>query len=106
MPFRKVDEGQRVQQAIEKEPTYEKFINQSDYQYELIKNLVAIRKELKLSQSDVAKKSGLTQQMVSRIEKLDNSPTLENLMKYITALNVTLKVVNKHSDEEVCALEC
>lgn len=104
MPFRKVDEVYRVQRAVEDDPSYKKHIDEANRQYELIKNLVNIRKELKLSQGDVARRSGLTQQMVSRIETFDNSPTLDVLMKYVVALGVDLKVDRSYSDEQLCAL--
>lgn len=101
MPFRKVDENERVLKAIEKDPSYKKHIDEAKRQYDFIKTLVRIRKELKLSQAEVANMSGLTQQMVSRIETFDNSPTLDVLMKYVDALGVNLIVDRKH-DERAC----
>ena len=53
-----------------------------------------------LSQNDIARQSGLTQQMVSRIETADNSPTLRNFMKYVKSLGLEVKLVKKgHKDE-------
>lgn len=67
----------------------------------LIKNAVEIRKMQKLTQADVARltsiggSTALTQQMVSRIEKLNYMPTFENLMNYIDAIGYELALVKK-----------
>jgi len=52
------------------------------------------------SQSDVARQSGLTQQMVSRIEVVDNSPTLRNFMKYIDSMDLEIKIEKKNTKLE------
>lgn len=56
-----------------------KYAEDFNKEYELIQSIVEIRKDL-----------GLTQQMVSRIEKLNNSPTLINFIRYINALGLEL----------------
>lgn len=57
-------------------------------QYKLIENLHRIRLEKKMSQSDVAKKTGLSQQAISRIETFQYAPSLPTLLKYMNALDV------------------
>lgn len=52
-----------------------------------------------LTQKDVALKSGLTQQTVSRMECLTNPPTLTNLVRYMSALNVKLEVVRETEEK-------
>ena len=54
-----------------------------------------MRKKQGLTQKDISKRSGLTQQMVSRMETVNNSPTLINFLKYINALGLDLKVLEK-----------
>lgn len=63
----------------------------------LIKSLVEFRKSAGITQKEVAEKSGLTQQMVSRIEKVTNSPTLDVFLRYVSALGLELKI-NKVRD--------
>jgi transcriptional regulator with XRE-family HTH domain len=56
-----------------------------------------MRNEMGLTQSDVAIKSGLTQQMVSRIETIGNSPTLKNFIKYVDSLGLEIKLEKKNA---------
>ena len=60
-----------------------------------MQSVISIRKELNLTQKEVSKKSGLTQQMISRMEKVDNSPTLANFLKYISALGLDINFIRK-----------
>lgn len=50
--------------------------------------LRCIRKSLHISQEEVAQKSGLTRQMVSRVETFSYSPNLTTLIKYLWALEI------------------
>lgn len=90
MGFKKVDAAAQLNNAIKRDPKLEQYVKESNAEYELIKSLVELRKQLGLTQKDVATKSGLTQQMISRIEKIDHTPSLKNFLRYVSALNVTL----------------
>lgn len=61
-----------------------------DIQYKLIKNLQKKRLEKNLSQKDIANITGLSQQAISRIETFQYSPSLQNLLKYMKALNIDI----------------
>ncbi|MBV7271647.1 helix-turn-helix transcriptional regulator [Clostridiaceae bacterium UIB06] len=67
------------------------FMDVARLEREIAKNLASIRKQEGLTQSNIADKTGLTQQMVSRLEKLGNSPTLESFLKYVVALDLKIK---------------
>ena len=56
-------------------------------------DLVSARKKSSLSQKDLAKKTGLSQQAISRIETGYSSTTIKNMLKYLNALGYTIKVV-------------
>lgn len=56
----------------------------------LIEKLVSIRKEQKLTQLEVSKKAGLTQQQVSALENQIRSPRLGTLLKYCDSIGVKL----------------
>ena len=64
-------------------------------EYELIKELAETRKEMNLTQKDISEKTGMIQQVVSRMEKLGHSPTLKNFIKYIDALELDIKITKK-----------
>lgn len=58
----------------------------------LIKSLVEFRESTGITQKEVAERSGLSQQMVSRMENVDYSPTLESFLKYMLALGGEVKI--------------
>lgn len=57
---------------------------------EFAKNLIKLRKGKGLTQVDMAKKTGLTQQAISALEKCDRKPTLPNLIKYLIGLDIDI----------------
>lgn len=58
-----------------------------------IKNLVAYRKNKGISQRELAKITGLTQQAICSLEKLDRKPTLLNLIKYLKGLDLNINKI-------------
>lgn len=66
---------------------------------------VKMREEMGLTQSDVAKKMGVSFQQISKFEGLVNSPTLMFLTKYAKALDTTFDVllrdVNYYNESEI-----
>lgn len=60
----------------------------SEIELKVAEELRCIRKSLHISQEEVAKKSGLTRQMVSRVETYSYSPNMTTLIKYLWALGV------------------
>ncbi|MGY5005381.1 helix-turn-helix domain-containing protein [Streptomyces griseus] len=59
------------------------------------------RKELGLSQKDVAERAGLTQAKISRIEGADAVPTLLLLRRLALALDASLNIALDENQEEV-----
>ena len=57
---------------------------------EFILNLVNLRKKQKITQKELAKKTGLTQQVISNIEKIDRRPTTINLIRYLLGLGINI----------------
>lgn len=57
---------------------------------EFISGLVILRKKQKITQKELAKKTGLTQQVISNIEKMDRKPTLTNLIRYLLGLGINI----------------
>lgn len=60
---------------------------------EIIKATVEARKNKKVTQAEISKKSGLTQSVVARVESGIHSPTMQTMVKYLHAIGYTLKVV-------------
>lgn len=95
MGFVKVDCNKEKNTIMNKDNEIKMYINEFEKEYELMQSIVEMRKKQGLTQKDISKRSGLTQQMVSRMEKVNNSPTLINFLKYINALGLDLKVLEK-----------
>lgn len=95
MGFKKVDCVAEMEQRVKEDKIVAKYAERFDKQYELMQSIARTRKELGLTQKEISRTSGLTQQMVSRMEQVDNSPTLLNFLKYIAALGLEIKLVKK-----------
>ena len=64
----------------------------------LSKNIKKLRKKLKLSQEDLAKKAGITYSTLIKIESgLNKNPTLETITKLAEVFNVKLDDLAKKS---------
>jgi len=64
---------------------------QFEAECKLRKELTEARKEKNITQKELQKRTGLTQQMISRIEKdQEISPSLKNLIKYVNAIGYEL----------------
>ena len=65
----------------------------SDKEKELIDELINIRKEKNISQSELAKLTGNKQQAISRLETKEHSPSLKLFYSMVNALGYDLKLV-------------
>jgi len=90
--YTEVNFTELLEKDLEKNPDLREYAAELDAQYEIISVLKNQRKKMKLTQEDVAERAGMTRQMVSRIEKFNNSPTLENFMKYVNAIGGKIKI--------------
>lgn len=100
MPYKKINVQEEINKRLENDPELKEAYQHAQNEYEVIKQLVLIRNEMGLSQNDVSRQSGLTQQMVSRIETADNSPTLRNFMRYVDSLGLEIKLEKKNHKTE------
>lgn len=57
----------------------------------IIEDLVEIREQLDLTQHDIARRLGMTQQMISRIENAENV-TIDTLLRYMDGLGTIVSV--------------
>lgn len=95
MPFTEWDIEKEITERMEHEEGFKESYEQVSKEYDLIKEAIQLRKEIGLTQKDIAEETGMTQQVVSRMEKLGHSPTLRNFIKYIDALGLDIKITKK-----------
>lgn len=55
--------------------------------------LISVRKEKGITQKELAKKTGLTQQVISTIEQCGRRPTLTNLIRYLMGLDLDINKI-------------
>ena len=62
---------------------------------ELVDRLIEIKKKENISQSELAKMTGNTQQAISRLEKKNHSPSLQTFCSILDALGYGLVIEKK-----------
>ena len=62
----------------------------------LIEKLIEVRKEKNISQTQLANKTGIKQQAISRFEKMENSPSLKFYASLANALGYELTLVKQN----------
>ncbi|EQF22277.1 helix-turn-helix family protein [Clostridioides difficile CD160] len=72
-----------------------KLIDAIRIERKFIINLVNYRKGKGITQKELSKLTGLTQQSISRIETLVEKPTLTTLIKYLNALDIDINSLLK-----------
>ena len=68
----------------------------SEKEKELIDELVSLRKEQNISQSELAKLTGNRQQAISRMENKEHSPSLKLFYSMVRALGYDLQIVKRN----------
>lgn len=66
---------------------------------DVLSQLVGIRLEKGLTQTELAKRSGLTSSMISKIEAQHTVPSIRTYMKYVRGLGLDWVLVEKNEKE-------
>jgi DNA-binding XRE family transcriptional regulator len=93
MPFEKVDVRQTISDTLTADPELKQLWDESRTEYHVLGELVKLRKSSGISQTELAEKSGNKQQVISRIEKRENSPTLKTLCSILDVLGYDIQFV-------------
>lgn len=91
MPFKQINVKQQITEKRKNDAEFDALWQESRNEYKLLAELVKIRKESNLSQSELAQMSGNKQQVISRIENKENSPTLKTLCGILDVLGYEIK---------------
>ena len=95
MPFKKVNVSELIKERLDADTELKEIWDNSRMEYAVLGELIKIRKEQGLSQSDLAEKSGNKQQVISRIENKENSPTLKTVCSLLNALEYEIQLIPK-----------
>lgn len=64
-----------------------------DLQVELMKKMIEVRERQGLSQKQLAEKCGINQSAIARMEKMNNVPQVNTLLKLLAPLGYKLDIV-------------
>ena len=91
MPFKQINVNEQILEKRNNDAEFDSLWQESRNEYKLLAELVKIRKESNLSQTELAEKSGNKQQVISRIENKENSPTLKTLCSILDVLGYEIR---------------
>lgn len=74
------------------------YFNISNMVSDIIVKLIAKRIELKMSQRQLAEKTGIKQPMIARIEKFESIPRLDTLIRIANALGLIVTFVSDNNN--------
>lgn len=94
MPFKKIDVKAQLDEEL-KDETFRFHYEQVSKEYELIESIVLIRKAKKISQVELAQRTHVSQQAISRLEKEKHIPKIDTLMKIVDGLGMKLTLTEK-----------
>lgn len=82
-----------------KDENLKQTIDVSDKVIEIVYKIIKAREELKLSQRELAKKSGMKQSALARIETFKVIPKISTLIKIANCVNVSIDAYDKNEKE-------
>lgn len=91
MSFGKIDIQQQIHQK-KQQSEFKKTWEESREEYRLIEEMIVARKKEKLTQTELADLVESKQQVISRIEKKESSPTLRMFCQLLHVLGYELKI--------------
>ena len=83
-----------LMKAVESLSNEEKILLEAkEIERAFIIKLISVRKEKGITQKELDKKTGLTQQVISTIEQCGRRPTLTNLIRYLMGLDLDINKI-------------
>ena len=97
MPFVEVSVREEIEKQRLEDVGFRKAWDNSREEYRLIGEMISLRKKEKITQRQLASRIGNKQQVISRIEQKESSPSLKLFCNIIDALGYELKIVKKET---------
>lgn len=94
MPFKQINVKAILEEEL-KDETFRFHFEHVSNEYELIESIVRIRKAKKISQVELAQRTHVSQQAISRLEKEKHIPKIDTLMKIVDGLGMKLTLTEK-----------
>ena len=88
-----------VYEILDLKPEEKEWFQVQEKASHLIIDIMDRRYNLKMSQRELAKKSGIKQPMIARIERFDATPRIDTLIKLCDALGLKIQIVKDDNKE-------
>lgn len=85
------DLQQHIQENL-KDPVFSSAWVESDFTYEISRQLIALRLKRGMTQKDVAQQAGTTQSVIARIENGEQNISMKTLTNLAKALKADIKI--------------
>lgn len=95
MPFKQINVDREIEKRCAESPEFQKIWEENRAEYRLIGEMISLRKQKKITQKELALLTGNKQQVISRIERKENIPSLRIFSNILDALGYELKIVKK-----------
>ena len=83
---------ERAKETIRENADVNKELKENEAEYEIIRNIIRVRKEKKLTQKELAEIVGTKQSNISRLESGSYNPSLELLKRIAIAMGKHLEI--------------
>lgn len=94
MPFEKVS----IKEILEKELSNKEvsaYYDRIKKEYELIEQIVLVRKKLNITESELARKAHVSQQAISGLENEKHIPNMDTLLRIVDGLGLKLVLTER-----------
>ena len=83
---------EKAKEIIRKNPDVDKELKENESEYEIIRDIIRVRKEKNLTQKELAEMVGTKQSNISRLESGSYNPSLELLKRIAIAMGKHLEI--------------
>ena len=95
------EEAAEMEKILKENPRAKETYEEFQAECKIRRELAEARKKKNITQTELKERTGLTQQVISRIEKdNDISPSLKNLIKYVNAIGYELTLQPKQTQHK------
>lgn len=94
MPFEKINVKEMIDVKLE-DQEFKEVYNQVKSEYRIIEQIVKTRREMKITQKELAGLANVSQQAISRLEREKHIPNVGTLIKIVNGLGLELNLVSK-----------
>jgi ribosome-binding protein aMBF1 (putative translation factor) len=101
MPFHKIDAQAIIKEKCNNDVDFKRAYDTVKKEYSIIREVVKTRKELGLTQENLAKKIGVKQQVISRFEQEKHIPTLDNFIRILDGIGLELVLQKKRETHTI-----